>query len=778
MSPRPQHGLYRSSVGRRHPVVARRIALATTGALIAGAGMFVGATSAAAAVPTFPDNLAVFPDRDFVSIEGYSEYVGQTATLEVSRPGVGVVGSAKAKVSGGDVAFEVNHPGGVCWGADTGLKVTPDILPGDVVSISFAGRRVGETTVGDGYVTDVAVVEGRQLTIRGHIGANIDKNNTEQRIIQPEFKDTPINRRDIRAVPGPLTPAAKGGYSSSLEFTGDTFLATYVFDDPAMAQLAADPGLAPRLMSWEVVDLAGNRQGLTIAEFGESGGPGMGGCPNGPLTSGPAGPTNVRAVAIGTGNAPATVSTVTGARLTWTPAVAVAGTPPILGYRVTAVGDTPTPNGERTALQIRVPNPSATGTTVTGLNPAETYAFEVESLSRVGVTMPAVQPDLEIDTAPPVITASPAGGSFNAPQSVTLKSNEPGSDIYYTIGGGNPIEADVLAANAIHYTGPFTVGVDSLVTYAGFDPAGNESDILEAQFYINNTPAPSAPTVASVVPGVASAAVTWTAGDASVTVYTLRTYDAAGLVVGSPLEVAAPTATATVSGLTAEAAYSFTVTATNAHGTSAESAKSPPAIVQGSTTASAGPDQTVARAVNAATVTLTGAGSTSTGTTVWTQLDPLSTTLAPIGTAHPDRVLISNDQTLSPSFTVPAYRTGSANKLLFRLTVTANGITKTDDVLVTLRNDQVQFATARFKLGDFRITGGGSVAGATVTIRKGSLTGQILGTAVLAPPVPPAVGATFDLRIRTTAAPFNTNPGPIWLESNLGGVAGPFTVSN
>ena len=33
------------------------------------------------------------------------------------------------------------------------------------------------------------------------------------------------------------------------------------------------------MMSWQLEDADGNRQGLTIAEFGELGGPGMGGCP-------------------------------------------------------------------------------------------------------------------------------------------------------------------------------------------------------------------------------------------------------------------------------------------------------------------------------------------------------------------------------------------------------------------------------------------------------------------------------------------------------------------
>jgi hypothetical protein len=63
----------------------------------------------------FPNNLVVFPDRDFLAVEGYQDRVGQTALIEVTRGGE-VVGSAKATIAEGDPAIEVNHPGGACWG--------------------------------------------------------------------------------------------------------------------------------------------------------------------------------------------------------------------------------------------------------------------------------------------------------------------------------------------------------------------------------------------------------------------------------------------------------------------------------------------------------------------------------------------------------------------------------------------------------------------------------------------------------------------------------------
>src|SRR3954469_13809123 len=77
--------------------------LATVGAIVASA----------AVVPSFPDNVVAFPDRAFVTIEGYQDHVGETGTVTVTRAGQ-VIGSAQGTVEEGDVAFEVNHPGGYC----------------------------------------------------------------------------------------------------------------------------------------------------------------------------------------------------------------------------------------------------------------------------------------------------------------------------------------------------------------------------------------------------------------------------------------------------------------------------------------------------------------------------------------------------------------------------------------------------------------------------------------------------------------------------------------
>ena len=268
---------------RRHVIRAATGIGAVTGLALTG---LVYLPAASAAVPVFPNNVVVFPDRDFVSVEGYAEHAGETATIEVSRPGTGVMGSAKAVVSGTDVAFEVNHPGGICWGAGTSLDVTPDIKAGDIVKVTFPDGSHDETTTSSATVTKDMVQNGTTITVEGSIGSDVNPDFIEQRIINPDLVAL-VGKRDIRALPGPIVPAARGGYSSGLTFpTPTTFLATYQFDTLEAADAAAAADLGERAMNWQVQDADGNRQGLTIAEFGEAGGPGMGGCPQGPGNQG------------------------------------------------------------------------------------------------------------------------------------------------------------------------------------------------------------------------------------------------------------------------------------------------------------------------------------------------------------------------------------------------------------------------------------------------------------------------------------------------------------
>jgi len=196
------------------PARKRSVRAVTQAALIgvAAAGITVVAVPAAQAAtpPAFPHNVVVFPQRDFVSIEGYDQlaFEGKQATITVTRSGV-ETSRAVGTIAGG--AMEVNHPGGSCW-----QGVTPDIKPGDVVRVTFPGGASDSTTVQTPEVTPQADATGvrsvgtSDLVIDGKRGASYPLSRIEQRIVAPDLKDTAVGRRDIRATstdqrPGPYT---------------------------------------------------------------------------------------------------------------------------------------------------------------------------------------------------------------------------------------------------------------------------------------------------------------------------------------------------------------------------------------------------------------------------------------------------------------------------------------------------------------------------------------------------------------------------------------------
>jgi hypothetical protein len=93
----------------------------------------------------------------------------------------------------------------------------------------------------------------------------------------------------------------------------------------------------------------------------------------------------------------------------------------------------------------------------------------------------------------------------------------------------------------------------------------------------------------------------------------------------------------------------------------------------------------------------------------------------------------------------------------------------------TKLTDTVTIGTAKWRAGDFRVTGSGSTVGAFLEIHAGSPTGTLLSRGQVEPPVAPATLGTYDIRVRNAAAPA-ANPGKIYVVSENGGVAGPFTV--
>jgi hypothetical protein len=203
------------------------------------------------------DDLVAFAGRGVVRVEGFTTRVGQTGVVEVSRGGR-LVASARGVVSGRGVAFTVGAPGGPCWSTPT------DLRPGDQVTLAFGPARVAQTVVGAAALGSAPVLTGTTVQVAGRVDPAADPNLLEQRIVAPGLTGTTVGRSDVRALPGAMHRAARGGYSSQLTVAGPTVTATYVFDDPATAAVAA--GGAARMLSWQAEGPAGDRHGQTVTE--------------------------------------------------------------------------------------------------------------------------------------------------------------------------------------------------------------------------------------------------------------------------------------------------------------------------------------------------------------------------------------------------------------------------------------------------------------------------------------------------------------------------------
>jgi hypothetical protein len=236
--------------------------------------------------------IIVFPERDFVAVAGYA--AGANLQLVVRRPNVGVIGSARGTTDRSGL-LEVNHPGGVCW---TGQ--TPDIRAGDLVDVfeyddpslftagdeTFLGgetqRTVDVRVTAPAFVdaTGDVVVLGTAVRPDGSPATDAELAMMEQRIINAEFMNTAVGRRDIRAVVDGGSVGNLAGASSTLQrdpLDPFNWIATYRGLGEAEKRLAVEG--QSRAIAWLATNAGGDRFGITIFEFGELGGPGFGGCP-------------------------------------------------------------------------------------------------------------------------------------------------------------------------------------------------------------------------------------------------------------------------------------------------------------------------------------------------------------------------------------------------------------------------------------------------------------------------------------------------------------------
>ncbi len=93
--------------------------------------------------------------------------------------------------------------------------------------------------------------------------------------------------------------------------------------------------------------------------------------------------------------------------------------------------------------------------------------------------------DVTIDAAPPVVSATPAGGSYTSAQSVVLRCNDGGGSgckaIHYTTDGSTP------TTSSPEYTAALAVDANTVIKFLAEDNAGNVSAVKTETYVIDGT---------------------------------------------------------------------------------------------------------------------------------------------------------------------------------------------------------------------------------------------------------------------------------------------------
>lgn len=557
------------------------------------------AVSGAAAVPAAAtlsgpgvdpgESISVFHNLDFVAISGYP--VGTEVTVDVIRDEV-VIGTvtAPAVTTPEGSGLEINHgpegaPGpGDCWAGHT-----PDIRPGDRIVVSSAGD-VDEITV-----DDITFLQG-------------DNNPFEDTVAGPDGgpatdvggdaePDGDIVVRGVAKL-ADGTPIPVADLAQSAEFRAGQFRGA-----PDVVEATGAPGSGEFTMRYyPPYELARDRDGLAFddrkdALLGNGHAIGVGHIepvpPEVQLVDGIAdlpGPaagceqvapasqdavldtdpqtinaTNVNGagdlVISGVSFNATSVSVVVpglAAPLTTVPTPAASATAPVPQTWTASVPMADlvaVPDGEL-ALDVTATRLAADGTE-----------------SAIDGTGRTLLKDVVAPAAAP--TASPAGGTYNNSQQVSL--NAGANTVFYTVDGTTP-----SPTNGQKYGGPIAITASQTLRAAAVDAAGNIGPVRTAEFVINLPEAPGTPDIVNVREGNGRALVRWTSptftGNAALTGFVVRAVGADGQVVERTVSGGARTA-AWVNGLTKGVSYRFEVQAINAGGFSGPASAPSRAVV-------------------------------------------------------------------------------------------------------------------------------------------------------------------------------------------------------
>src|SRR5918997_128260 len=434
---------------------------------VTGAAVTLGGIAQAGNPPLGPGNIEIFPKRDMVALEGYTDQAGETATVTVSRNGQQVgIGEGVIDATG---FLEFNHPGGSCW---TG--VTPNISGGDLVEVRFS-----ETAFTDGaYVSSAKItsvthndfaataaegdVEGT-VTISGTYGDDfgtrfdlsrfvVEVVNPEMRRPDPSTPPTLIGERAIGWTPvtDPAEPNGGPGYEVTGSAENGAFSVTFSMYSAADAESVLDGEHV--VTSW-MQDAGELALGNSLYEFGETDGPGFGGCPAGPASQAPVPPTSVTASRSGTD-----------VTLDWTTPAQPADANPGTQYRVAAVDGI---TGQEIAVRQGA-NEGANSATIHGLVEGQAYGLILEAnnghwspvvqlgtLNADGTITPATDPTNPDTTGGGTGGGTDGGGTGETPTDPVVAAPTAPS-LTRVLGGHESVTAEWTAAQPGNATSPVT----------------------------------------------------------------------------------------------------------------------------------------------------------------------------------------------------------------------------------------------------------------------------------------------------------------------------------
>lgn len=325
-----------------------------------------------------------------------------------------------------------------------------------------------------------------------------------------------------------------------------------------------------------------------------------------------------------------------------------------------AYGPTGTPSPWPSLMNV-----SGTSAVVSGLTDGTAYTFTVAATSSVG-TSPAANPVTATPTAASAAPGTPSGVSATAGDgSVTLSWTPVGGatsyDVYEaaTSGGETTPTYTGITGSSTPVSG-LTNGTEYFFTVTAVNAGGASAQSAEVHATPLAPTAPPIPTALAATVGDTQIALTWDAASGA-TSYEVNQ----GTTSGGETALQSVTGTSFIStGLTNGTRYYFTVTASNAAGTSAPSAEVSATPASATTapsapaglTATAGNGQVtlswnpVAGAATYAVLQGTSAGGES-GTPVQTGITGLSTTVGNLnnGTTYYFKVVAVNGSGTSPA---------------------------------------------------------------------------------------------------------------------------------